>query len=138
MKKSEPLHFPKSLLEFRSVIKVSLSWAKQYVSVTNLCTFKSSRLIVDPFLSNNWICLNTDGSVRLKDVFVIIGGLLRNKNGWWIIGFNMYLDNCAILDYDLWGILDGLKLTLNRGFERVLDIQSQSSQHYPGWRSQKL
>lgn len=85
-----------------SVIKVFLIWAKQYASVTNSCAPKVSRLIVNYFLSNSWVCLSLDGSVRQEDAFVASRGLLRDHNGGWIIGFNRYVGNCLALDYELW------------------------------------
>ncbi|MBA0850285.1 hypothetical protein Goshw_027841, partial [Gossypium schwendimanii] len=67
---------------------------------------------------------NTDGSVKSVDKFIVVGGI-RNQNGKWIIKFNRYLGNCAVLDYKLWGILDGLKIALDRSFQRV-SIQTDS------------
>ncbi|MBA0609291.1 hypothetical protein Godav_021368, partial [Gossypium davidsonii] len=64
--------------------------------------------------------MNTDGLVRAEDAFVAAGGILRDHNGRWIIGFTRYLGNCVVLDSELWGIKDGLKLTLDWRFERVL------------------
>ncbi|MBA0749026.1 hypothetical protein Gogos_002992 [Gossypium gossypioides] len=66
-----------------------------------------------------------DGSFRPEDAFTTTGGLLRDQNREWIIGFNRYLGNCTVLDSKLWGILDSLKLALDEGFENVL-IQSNS------------
>ncbi|MBA0569993.1 hypothetical protein Golob_003684, partial [Gossypium lobatum] len=60
------------------------------------------------------------GLVRPEDAFGTTGGLLRDQNGEWIIGFNKYLGNCAVFDSKLWGILDSLKLALDQRFENVL------------------
>lgn len=70
--------------------------------------------------------------VRVDDTFAITKGLLQDWNGRWIVGFSRYLGKCAILDFKLWSIFDGLKLILDRGVDRVL-IQtgkSWSSQHH--------
>ncbi|MBA0742372.1 hypothetical protein Gogos_015437 [Gossypium gossypioides] len=40
--------------------------------------------------------------------------------GEWIIGFARYLGNCTVLEAELWGILDGLNLILDRRFENIL------------------
>ncbi|MBA0582524.1 hypothetical protein Gorai_024666 [Gossypium raimondii] len=48
----------------------------------------------------------TDGLVRAEDAFVAAGGILRDHNGRWIIGFTKYLGNCVVLDSELWGIKD--------------------------------
>ncbi|MBA0643338.1 hypothetical protein Goklo_027645, partial [Gossypium klotzschianum] len=50
--------------------------------------------------------------------FAAAGGLMRDQNGRWIIGFNRYLRNCIVTEAEFWGILDGLKLILDRIFER--------------------
>ncbi|MBA0851881.1 hypothetical protein Goshw_028210, partial [Gossypium schwendimanii] len=59
-----------------------------------------------------------DGSMRQDEVFVAARGLVRDQNGRWIIGFNRYLGNCIVTEAKLWGILGGLKLILDRIFER--------------------
>ncbi|MBA0875881.1 hypothetical protein Goshw_015966, partial [Gossypium schwendimanii] len=45
---------------------------------------------------------------------------MRNYNGEWIIGFSKYLGNCTVMEAELWGILNGLNLILDRRFERIL------------------
>ncbi|MBA0753672.1 hypothetical protein Gogos_021161 [Gossypium gossypioides] len=69
--------------------------------------------------------LNTDGAVQMDSRAAVVGGVLRDKNGEWILGYNKYLGNCSILDAELWGILDGLKLIQRRGDAKVV-IQSDS------------
>ncbi|MFQ6644079.1 hypothetical protein Gotur_029925 [Gossypium turneri] len=77
-------------------------------------------------LKDRWIvCLNTDGSVRLDEGFATVRGFVSDQNGSWIIGFSIFLENYTVMEAELWGILDGLKLILDRGFERVL-IQADS------------
>ncbi|MBA0751503.1 hypothetical protein Gogos_000422 [Gossypium gossypioides] len=61
-------------------------------------------------LAGEWTYLNTDGVVRVDSGAAAAGGVLRDKNGEWILGCNKYLGNCSILDVELWGILDDLKL----------------------------
>ncbi|MBA0692205.1 hypothetical protein Goari_009783, partial [Gossypium aridum] len=60
------------------------------------------------------------GSVRFNKGFAIDGGCVRDYNGERIIGFARYLDNCTVLEAELWGILDWLNLILDRRFERIL------------------
>ncbi|MBA0685172.1 hypothetical protein Goari_026711, partial [Gossypium aridum] len=45
---------------------------------------------------------------------------MRNENGGWILGSNKFLGNCLILNAELWDILDGLKLILQRGYNKVV------------------
>ncbi|KAL1112044.1 hypothetical protein V6Z11_D02G102300 [Gossypium hirsutum] len=88
------------------VVKASLYWAKQYDFVL--------------VSSNGWVYLNTDGSVNYVDMFAAGGGLLRDHNRTWIVGFTRYLGNCEVIDSELWGILDGLQITLDRSFRKVI------------------
>ncbi|MBA0753391.1 hypothetical protein Gogos_022207 [Gossypium gossypioides] len=48
-----------------------------------------------------------------------VGGVLRDQDGNWILGFNCYLGNCTPFDEELWGILDGLLILLNKGYKRA-------------------
>ncbi|MBA0804088.1 hypothetical protein Gohar_014242, partial [Gossypium harknessii] len=68
----------------------------------------------------NWVYLNTDDSVRIDEGFVADGGYVRDYNGEWIIRFSRYLGNCTMLEAELWGILNGLNLILDRRFENTL------------------
>ncbi|MBA0747488.1 hypothetical protein Gogos_004400, partial [Gossypium gossypioides] len=53
-------------------------------------------------------------------MFATAGGLLRDHNGNWIVGFKRYFENCEVIDSELWGILDGLKIAHDSGFQKVI------------------
>lgn len=53
------------------------------------------------------------------------GGVIRDMDGKWIIGFNHYLRNCNPLEAELWGIMDGLLFLLQYGFAKAT-IQTDS------------
>ncbi|KAA3474605.1 RNA-directed DNA polymerase (Reverse transcriptase) [Gossypium australe] len=76
-------------------------------------------------LPSNWVSLNTDGSVKFDEGFAASGGCVRDYNSEWIIEFAKYLGNYIVLEAELWGILDGLNLILDRRLERIL-IQTDS------------
>ncbi|KAH1097488.1 hypothetical protein J1N35_014409 [Gossypium stocksii] len=61
-----------------------------------------------------------DGSVKLEERFAAAGGFIRDHNERWIMGYCRYLGTCSMLEAELWGVLDGLNLVLNRSFEKVL------------------
>ncbi|KAK5775656.1 hypothetical protein PVK06_043574 [Gossypium arboreum] len=42
-------------------------------------------------LAEEWIYLNIDGAVRVDLGVAAAGGVLREKNGEWILGYNKYL-----------------------------------------------
>ncbi|MBA0739610.1 hypothetical protein Gogos_012865, partial [Gossypium gossypioides] len=50
----------------------------------------------------------------------MIGGGIRDKDGSWILGYNQFVGPCSILDAELWGILKGLVITLDRGFDSMI------------------
>ncbi|MBA0668471.1 hypothetical protein Goklo_001378 [Gossypium klotzschianum] len=74
---------------------------------------------------SSWVYLRTDGSIRLDEEFAAVGGYVCDHNGGWIIGFCRYLGNCIVIEAELWGILNGLNLLLERRLENV-SIQTNS------------
>ncbi|MBA0770722.1 hypothetical protein Gotri_019321, partial [Gossypium trilobum] len=66
------------------------------------------------------VCLNFDGSIRIDEGYATDGGCVRDHKGEWIIGFARHLGNCIVLQAELWGILDGLNLILDRRFKKIL------------------
>ncbi|MBA0846074.1 hypothetical protein Goarm_022917, partial [Gossypium armourianum] len=52
----------------------------------------------------------------------MIGGVLRERYDGWIIGYNRCVGICSVLDFELWGILEGLTIAMDRGFDRVLIV----------------
>ena len=58
--------------------------------------------------------LNTDGSCFPQTLKAGAGGLFRNHNSEWLLGF---IQDCGVytsLEAELWGILSGLKIALQR------------------------
>ncbi|MBA0590479.1 hypothetical protein Gorai_019184, partial [Gossypium raimondii] len=85
------------------IIKVANSWAKQYFSS------KGSK-------AND----SQDGSVLEKAGFAAVGGIVHDRGGAWILGFNKYFWNYSIFEVELWGILEGLSLLMELGYDSVL------------------
>ncbi|KAH1098534.1 hypothetical protein J1N35_015455 [Gossypium stocksii] len=61
-----------------------------------------------------------DGSVRLEDDSTAVGGVVRNRNGEWIIGYIRFLESYLMFEAKLWGILDGLNILIGRGLDNVI------------------
>ncbi|MBA0627030.1 hypothetical protein Godav_004584 [Gossypium davidsonii] len=102
------------------VFKSSLCWAKQFASVQKPKSDKRSITFSSLVLTGNWIQMYTDGTVKANFGFVTVGGVIRDHNGKWILGFNRYLGICLVLEAELWAIYDGLDLTLDQGHDKVL------------------
>ncbi|KAH1055333.1 hypothetical protein J1N35_033398 [Gossypium stocksii] len=66
------------------------------------------------------VYLNTDGAVSLDFGLGANGGVIRDKAENWITGFHSYLGKVSVLDAELWGILNGLKLIRQRGYDHVI------------------
>ncbi|KAG8502754.1 hypothetical protein CXB51_000640 [Gossypium anomalum] len=71
----------------------------------NMLRFRASRVCRD---TKGLACLETNGSVKYEDGAAIARGI--------IIGFNRFLGNCSVLEAELWGILDGLGILIDRGY----------------------
>ncbi|MBA0869808.1 hypothetical protein Goshw_003515 [Gossypium schwendimanii] len=67
----------------------------------------------------------TDGAVQLGSGLVAARGVVRDKEGIWIVGYYRFLGKCSVFDAELWGILDGLKIIQRRGHVHVT-IQTDS------------
>ncbi|KAK8493976.1 hypothetical protein V6N11_050854 [Hibiscus sabdariffa] len=67
-----------------------------------------------------WFCLNVDGSISASSQLGKIGGLVRNTEGDWIVGFTKTTGISNILHIELWALYEGLKLSWDFGFERLI------------------
>ncbi|MBA0644453.1 hypothetical protein Goklo_028609, partial [Gossypium klotzschianum] len=75
-------------------------------------------LSASPMLGN-WIQLNSDGVVKEDFGFAIVKRILRDRYNRWILGYNRFVGICSILDVELWDILKGFVIAINRGFDRI-------------------
>ncbi|KAE8732237.1 hypothetical protein F3Y22_tig00002237pilonHSYRG00986 [Hibiscus syriacus] len=57
-----------------------------------------------------WICINCDGAVSKTIGFSITGGVMRNSDRRWILGYTRFTGHCTPLQAELWGIATGLNL----------------------------
>nr|WMB96745.1 hypothetical protein [Solanum melongena] len=70
--------------------------------------------------------LNVDGSVNNNTGIATSGGLVRDAQANWVCGFVQKIGIASILEAELWGILQGLKLCWNKGF-RTLEVETDSA-----------
>ncbi|KAK5795307.1 hypothetical protein PVK06_036568 [Gossypium arboreum] len=102
------------------VIKVSSCWARQYE--TSICSSKRSetrQLPVDNS-DSTWIVLSTDGAVDRGSGHAAFGGVIRNRDGTWILGYTCFLGVCSPFEAEVWAILDGILISLAKGYRRVI------------------
>ncbi|MBA0645374.1 hypothetical protein Goklo_013487 [Gossypium klotzschianum] len=59
---------------------------------------------------SDWCKLNTNGSRHSITSRAFAGGLLRDHQGKWVIGYSRNIHICPVLDAKLWVIMDGLDI----------------------------
>ncbi|CAN1313847.1 Putative ribonuclease H protein At1g65750 [Linum perenne] len=69
---------------------------------------------------DDWLIINTDGSVRHPSGEVAAGGLVRNNSGFCLLVFTANLGICSITRAELRGILLGLNLAWDAGFKKII------------------
>ncbi|MBA0718067.1 hypothetical protein Golax_005834, partial [Gossypium laxum] len=96
------------------------SAAKEYER--NLYGDKSNVHISSPLstLSENLLYLFTDGAIEQGSRATPAGGVLLDQNRNLIFDYNRFLGKCNIFDAELRGIVNGMIMSLNNGFNRVV------------------
>ncbi|KAE8719485.1 hypothetical protein F3Y22_tig00109957pilonHSYRG00251 [Hibiscus syriacus] len=106
--------------EERRVMKRSITWTRYYYESMTIST--TTKLITPTQVHWNapdpsWICLNVDGLVSSATGFGSIGGVFRDHEGSWILGFNKSIGITSPLQAELWAIFIRLQLAWDNGFE---------------------
>nr|KYP54715.1 Putative ribonuclease H protein At1g65750 family [Cajanus cajan] len=70
--------------------------------------------------------LNCDGAVSRENM-ASCGGVIRDSDGRFVVAFTGKLGMCSILKSELWAILHGLRILVNRNLGRQVIIESDSS-----------
>lgn len=76
-------------------------------------------------LRNGWVKLNTDAAVTNLGAKAAAGGILRDDNGNFLLGFSMDVGEATVTVAELKAILSGVKLVWRRGYSFVA-IESDS------------
>ncbi|GLT63048.1 hypothetical protein SLA2020_356420 [Shorea laevis] len=103
--------------------KASEFWAGQSLPTSHSCGssfFKWSKPL-SPFIK-----LNTDGSVLGNPGGAASGGLFRDHNGSWIIGFARKIGITNSLAAELWALRDGLALAVTHSYSHLV-VETDSS-----------
>ncbi|MBA0814604.1 hypothetical protein Gohar_020422 [Gossypium harknessii] len=61
----------------------------------------------------------------LEDDSVVARGVVRDRNRECIIDYKRFLGSCSVFEAELWGLLDGLNILIDRGLDNVM-IQTDS------------
>ncbi|KAG8493054.1 hypothetical protein CXB51_010395 [Gossypium anomalum] len=103
----------------------SLSWAWHFEPYFTEAKSTASTHGVHHHLADNWVHLFADGAVTRDSGNAVAEGAIRDRSGNWILGFTDYLGRCSLLEVELWGILDGILVSLSKGYKKVR-IQSDN------------
>ncbi|KAL1152668.1 hypothetical protein V6Z11_A09G125900 [Gossypium hirsutum] len=106
-------------------IKSFLSWALHFEPFFIEAKTTVSNHGVHHHLADNWAHLFTDGAVARDSGNAAARSVIRDRSGNWILGFTHYLGRCSPLEAELWGILDGILVSLSKSYKKVR-IQSDS------------
>lgn len=87
--------------------------------VGNEETVKTMRSITWKRPEVGWIKLNTDGSCDVSRERSGCGGLLRNSDGVFVMGFAKFLGNCSVLRAEAYGLLEGLQCASEIGIAKL-------------------
>ncbi|KAE8661432.1 hypothetical protein F3Y22_tig00113725pilonHSYRG00267 [Hibiscus syriacus] len=65
-----------------------------------------------------------NGSLRLNgpNGVTACGGVIRDEKGEWIMGFHKAIEICSILEAELWGVLEGMKIAWELVWYYVADM----------------
>ncbi|MBA0725059.1 hypothetical protein Golax_021678, partial [Gossypium laxum] len=102
------------------VVKVSSCWARQYES--HLGGHKNNNQSSN-FTNNSnhtWVYLSAGGAVGRDFGYAATGGAAHDHDENWIVGFTRFLGVCFPFEVEVWGILDGILILLNRGYARII------------------
>ncbi|KAK9019344.1 hypothetical protein V6N11_053869 [Hibiscus sabdariffa] len=96
--------FNRLLQPSHSVAQRGLTWARYYNDATHPSPTRQLRHASSggwPRPRSGWICINVDGAVHLNTSMGSIGGLIRDSEGSWIMGFNRSLGLTSIFNAEL-------------------------------------
>ncbi|KAL0014756.1 hypothetical protein SO802_001825 [Lithocarpus litseifolius] len=69
--------------------------------------------------TSGWVKLNTDGSSLGNPGLAGSGGVIRDEEGNWLMGFARNIGITTSFQVELWGLRDGLNLCVERNFSAV-------------------
>ncbi|XP_016748714.1 uncharacterized protein [Gossypium hirsutum] len=101
------------------IIKASTSWAQHFETFLFGGKSTTSNPVTSQHCAENWVHLFSDGAVARESGNASAGGVVRDQEGNWILGYTYYLGRSSPLKAELWGILDGIHISLSKGYKKV-------------------
>ncbi|KAK8998643.1 hypothetical protein V6N11_084030 [Hibiscus sabdariffa] len=66
-----------------------------------------------------YVKLNSDGSRQVSNDHATCGGVLRDANRQWIMGYTKYIGVCSAIESEFWGVYVGLLEAWSLGYRKV-------------------
>ncbi|KAA3453419.1 reverse transcriptase [Gossypium australe] len=101
------------------LIKSSLSWAQNFEAFITRSKLNDTPPGHLQHCSDNWVFLYSDGVVAKDSKNGATDGVVRDRDGNWVLGYTHYLRKCSPLEAELWSILDGVFILINRGYKKI-------------------
>ncbi|KAA3460139.1 reverse transcriptase [Gossypium australe] len=101
------------------LVKASLGWAQTLEAIFTKPNDVETPLRNQQQSTDKWVFLSSDGAVARISGNAAAGGVVPDWNGNWILGYTHYLGSCSPLEAELWGLLDGVHISLNKGYKKV-------------------
>ncbi|KAH1121763.1 hypothetical protein J1N35_004923 [Gossypium stocksii] len=129
------------------VVKVSSCWARQYESNLGGQNYNNQSSNSTNNSEDTWVYLSTDGALTRDSRYATTGGVARDHNGNWLVGFTRFLDGYRrifittdklevaqnLIDVDL----EDSRTTMLRRTQRIMQSEGEwKIKHIP--RSQNL
>ncbi|KAK5770770.1 hypothetical protein PVK06_046923 [Gossypium arboreum] len=77
------------------VVKNSSCWARQYETRMGNNKRNNLRSSSKNISNNSWVILSTDGAMAKDSGYAALGGVARDHEGNWIVGFSRFLGVCS-------------------------------------------
>ncbi|KAK1568870.1 hypothetical protein Q3G72_029974 [Acer saccharum] len=87
--------------------------------VDNKTEKKTCLLLWNP-PSLDWVKLNVDGSMDPDSGSIAAGGVIRDHKKNWLGGFTLNKGMGSVIEVELWGIFEGLKIAWKAGYKKVI------------------
>ncbi|KAL4352609.1 hypothetical protein GQ457_06G035460 [Hibiscus cannabinus] len=112
-----------------SLLHISVHWAKLYHlprhhTIVPYSSFAANVKWSPP--PNGWLCLNSDASLSHSSGVGSVGGVVRDHSGAFLFSYSKSIGTTTVLQAELWGILEGLRIARDRGCVRI-QVQSDSA-----------
>ena len=96
----------------KTIVDAAIEWSKAQGLHSDMRRTSTISLV---WLKSNvdWLKFNVDGATQLRSRRIGAGGVLREHDGCWILGFTANMGIGEVLDAEAWGMLLGLQMVVS-------------------------